>query len=177
MRSPEPLLTRRLCLVPATAELVLAELDSPVDLAAALGAEVPEGWPPEALREVLPLIADVLAEYPWLVGWETWYWLTRPEPGGRPRLVGCGGFKGPPDDGLVEIGYGTDEGSRNLGYATEAVSALVRWAFTQPGVQGVAAEALPDNLPSLRVLARCGFRPAGPALEPGHLRFLATTPP
>ncbi|MDX1379790.1 MAG: hypothetical protein R3233_01650, partial [Xanthomonadales bacterium] len=39
--------SRRLTLVAATPDLVAADLAGPVELAEALGAEVPEEWPPE----------------------------------------------------------------------------------------------------------------------------------
>jgi len=70
-------------------------------------------------------------------------------------------FKGLGADGETEIGYGILEESRGKGYATEAVDAAVRWALSQPGVTRVEAETEPDNVPSVRVLRKCGFQPAG----------------
>jgi hypothetical protein len=40
------LITPRLDLIPATLELLHAELESPGRLASEIGALVPEGWPP-----------------------------------------------------------------------------------------------------------------------------------
>lgn len=70
-------------------------------------------------------------------------------------------FKGLGDDGAVEIGYGINPPHEGKGYATEAVDAMVHWAFRQPGVVRVEAETEPGNAASQRVLAKCGFRTTG----------------
>ena len=79
-------------------------------------------------------------------------------------------FKGP--GSAPEIGYGILEEYQGRGYATEAVEAAVAWAFEQPGVTAVEAEAAPDNRASLRVLEKCGFLPNGTIGEEGP-RFIA----
>lgn len=73
-------------------------------------------------------------------------------------VVGDLGFHRPPDDGAVEIGFGLAESARGHGYATEAVTELTRWAFTQPGVNRIKARTTPDNAGSQGVLGRVGFR-------------------
>jgi len=83
-------------------------------------------------------------------------------------MVGDAGFKGRPDAlGRVEIGYGVAPDQRGKGYATEATNALVAWAGEQ-GVRIVTAECLEDNVASVRVLEKTGFRRtshAGPMLR------------
>lgn len=77
------------------------------------------------------------------------------------EVVGGIGFLHPPDpEGAVEIGYGLAESARGLGYATEAVTALVAFARAQ-GASTVVALTEPDNLASQRVLERCGFARQG----------------
>ena len=66
-------------------------------------------------------------------------------------------FKGLSADGTAEIGYGISENYQNNGYATEAVSAVLEWAFSHPEVAAVEAETDPDNIASRRVLEKCGF--------------------
>jgi RimJ/RimL family protein N-acetyltransferase len=44
-----------------------------------------------------------------------------------------------------------------LGYATEAVRALLSWAFQHPAVQRVVADTLPGLTPSIRVMEKSGF--------------------
>lgn len=72
-------------------------------------------------------------------------------------VVGGVGFFGPPADGRIEIGYGIVESRRRRGYATEAVTAMLACAFTQPEVQEVVATADLDNPASIRVLDRSGL--------------------
>lgn len=72
--------------------------------------------------------------------------------------VGGIGFKGAPDaEGMVEIGYGIDEAYRQNGYATEALSGMVKWALQQDGVEYISAQTEPDNKISQNVLLKNGF--------------------
>ncbi len=89
-----------------------------------------------------------------------WYalWLIVRKDGAN---IGYLSFKGIPEDGIVEIGYGIGEEYRGYGYATEALETILEWAFDQPGVTCVAAETLADNAASQRVLEKCGFIPTG----------------
>jgi [ribosomal protein S5]-alanine N-acetyltransferase len=74
------------------------------------------------------------------------------------QAVGVCGFKGAPTPfGSVEVGYAMHESFRNLGYMTEAVEALIRWAFQQNSCRRVTAETLRDNQPSQRVLTKTGM--------------------
>ena len=54
-------------------------------------------------------------------------------------------FKGLPENGQPEIGYGLLPEYEHQGYATEAVRAACRWAFEQPGVTAVEAETAPRS--------------------------------
>ena len=77
------------------------------------------------------------------------------------RIVGSGIFKGEPSEGWVEIGYGIAPACERRGYATDAVFALVRLAFEQPGVRAVYAETAVANDASRSVLGKVGFTHAG----------------
>jgi hypothetical protein len=82
------------------------------------------------------------------------YWLIviREEQAG----VGLIGFKGAPDgSGSTEIGYGIDPTCQNKGYMTEAVRALVDWAFSHPVCRTVTATTV-TNPASNRVLEKLG---------------------
>lgn len=91
--------------------------------------------------------------------WE-WYaiWLMELKDGTR---IGELSFKGMDLDGVVEIGYGVSPEYANKGYASEAVSAIVRWAVRQPGVTRIEAETEFGNAASQRVLEKCGFVATG----------------
>lgn len=97
--------------------------------------------------------------------WE-WYalWMIERQDGVR---VGEFCFKGVDDAGAAEIGYGIDEAHRGRGYATEAVTAAVRWALGQKGVRRVTAEVEESNTASRRVLTKAGFAPTGGRGEEG----------
>ena len=78
-------------------------------------------------------------------------------------------FKGLSEKGVVEIGYGIADEYQGRGYATEAVSAIVKWALMQPGVTNVVAETEKSNIASQRVLNKAGFLPTGETGEEGPL--------
>ena len=80
-------------------------------------------------------------------------------------------FKGLPEKGHPEIGYGLLEEYWNQGYATEAVRAACQWALAQPGITAVEAETAPSNTTSQAVLRKVGFLPAGTMGEEGP-RFI-----
>lgn len=166
------ILTSRLELVPATAKLIRMEIGNLASLGQALDAVVPGAWPPESVLPVLEFFAQELEANPNMEGWAGYYWLTTKENAGRRTLIGSGGFKGKPGaDGTVEVGYGVLPEFQNKGYATEAVQGLITWALSQKSVLHVIAEAFPDNVPSVRVLAKCGFVEVGAGSEPGVKRF------
>lgn len=160
----------RLLLVPATPPILRADLAGRAALAAALGGDVPEDWPPDhhdrpILEEALRRLDD-RAEH----GWATWYLLRREGPR---RLEGFCAFAGRPDPaGAVEISYAVLSGSRGQGLATEAVRRMVEWAFSHSQVQEVNAETLPHLRSSIRVLEKNGFRHAGRGSEYGVVRYV-----
>ena len=71
--------------------------------------------------------------------------------------VGGTGFKGQPDSGCVEIGYGLAPSARGHGYAAEAVIAILTVAADH-GLSTVIANTTLDNIASQRTLIRTGFR-------------------
>jgi RimJ/RimL family protein N-acetyltransferase len=83
-----------------------------------------------------------------------YYQITRLSDG---RAVGGIGFKGQPDGGCVEIGYGLAPSARGHGYAAEAVIALLIVAADH-GLLRVIANTSLDNVASQRTLIRAGFR-------------------
>ncbi len=81
--------------------------------------------------------------------------------------VGNCGFKGPPGtDGSVEIAYSVETEYQNLGYASEAASAVVTFAFDSADVSIVRAHTMPQENASTRVLSKCGFTNIGDTQDP-----------
>ena len=166
------IVTARLKLVPATAARHRMEFTAHDALARELDAIIPAAWPPPNLRDALEFFARTLDSRSDLDGWRGWYWLASAPEVERWTLVGSGGFKGTPDEtGTVEIGYGTLEEFQKRGYATEAVLGLLVWAFQQPGIARVTAEAEMENAASVRVLEKCGFVLVGAGSEANHWLF------
>ena len=113
-----------------------------------------------------------MEEAPEQVGWWAWYFVLNKKAKNERILIGNGGFKGKPtSDGTVEIGYSVLKEFQNLGYGTEAVQALIDWAFNHSEVQRVIAETLPELKPSQRLLEKCHFKNIGEGSEAGSIRF------
>jgi ribosomal-protein-alanine N-acetyltransferase len=71
------------------------------------------------------------------------------------------GFKGYPNtEGSTEIGYGIDTAYQNKGYMSEAVQALIDWAFTHPFCRVITATDV-KNPASKRLLEKLGAQLAG----------------
>jgi ribosomal-protein-alanine N-acetyltransferase len=140
--------------VPDLAMLDMA-LGDPPALGRALGAQVAERWTifPAALRRT----RDAVAADPASTRWGARLFLLE-EPC---TLVGWGGFKGPPRDGVVELGYEIAPIWEGRGLATAAVREMLREAFAEPAVQAVIAHTLPELNASGRVLEKAGFACVG----------------
>ena len=70
--------------------------------------------------------------------------------------VGGIGFSGPPDDGVVELGFGLIESARGSGFAAEALEALIETALAF-GAERVIADTTLDNLASQKTMLRAGM--------------------
>lgn len=129
-----------------------AAIDGPETLSRALGGyEVAEGW--EGFPEALPATRDALAEDRRGARWGTRLFVLD-----EPRmLVGWGGFKGPPADGVVELGYSIAPDFRGRGIASDAVREMLREAFSPGELRAVIAHTLATPGPSTRVLEKTGF--------------------
>lgn len=79
-------------------------------------------------------------------------------------LVGFGGFKGAPRDGVVEIGYAIAPDRQGLGLATAAATTLITRA-RRAGVTTVIAHTLAEDNPSTSVLRKCGFIRTGEIID------------
>lgn len=73
------------------------------------------------------------------------------------RIGGCGYRIAARDGGRGEIGYMLEPASHGFGFATEAVEALVWFAFMWRGARRVEAAVFPGNIASRRVLEKNGF--------------------
>ena len=161
----EPIVTDRLELVSFSPDFIDALLaDRRSDAEAAGGFVLPDDWPDAHDRGFLALRLRQMQDRPELQPWFV-YGVVLPN-GDRP-LIGHAGFHGPPGVNAVnaadavEVGYSIFEPYRRRGYATEVVRALMNWATRTHGVERFIASVSPDNVPSLALIRRAGFREIG----------------
>ena len=150
-----------LSVVPAKRAWLEALADSDEAFTALTGVPVEPGW---------------TAEFPGIVR----YCLQRLDSGDDPAwsihlffdtdhggaLVGNGGWKGAPVDGVAELGYAVAPACRNRGIAGGAVAVLLAQARAA-GLHTVIAHTLREPSASTRVLERRGFRHVGDEHEDG----------
>jgi len=162
--------SRRMTLVAATTQLIVADLAGRAAFSEAMGAEVPENWPPPLYGSAVMRVALEKLEDPAEHGWSIWYLLSRLHD--QPCLLGICDFKGMPGaSGSVEISYSVLEQFRAQGYATEAVARLVVWAFSHQNVVEVTAETMPHLKQSIRVMEKNGLSFAGQGSEHGVVKY------
>jgi ribosomal-protein-alanine N-acetyltransferase len=126
-----------------------------------LDIRVPDQWTefgPAPFEYALHKINDTPADAFW------WSWL--PVLVSENMLIGNSGYKGPPKDGVVEIGYEVARDYRRKGYATEMAKALVDNAFQHAEVHTILAHTLPEENESVSVLRKCGFTFSGEYTDP-----------
>jgi ribosomal-protein-alanine N-acetyltransferase len=161
--------SKRLSLIAATANLIKKDIEGRRSLAEALDVSIPKSWPPDLYGQSAMQFALAQPGDDSKQGWSFWYLVTSDDPC---ELIGICGFKGRPDEsGSVEIGYSILACFQRQGFATEAVSRLVAWAFTHHNVDEVCAETLPHLTQSIRVLEKIGFERTGAGSEAGVIRF------
>lgn len=153
------LVTPRLRLVPITLEAIEAVFDRDrVRAEAAVGARFPDGWPNADLLALgFPYSREALRADPERRLWGDSLVLLRDEA----RVVGSVVFHGHPSDGIAEVAYSIEEGSRGDGLATEATRACVEWALEQDGIEAVQATTFPWHLASLGVIKKLGMHQVG----------------
>jgi len=159
----------RLKLVALDLRLAGLQTRAPAAFFESLNVQSEASWPPELMdQSAMDWCEAKLNANPDHEGWYFWAFIWPDFVGGMDRLVGGGGFKGPPDaSGVVEIGYSMLSSFREQGLATEAVNALVEWAFSTGQVGEVIAETLPHLIASQRVLEKTGFVETGTRDEDG----------
>lgn len=81
------------------------------------------------------------------------------------QLIGCGGFKGKPQNNCIEIAYGTFKSYQGRGIGTAICRELVLLSGqTDPTVK-ITARTLPENYPSIKILQKNGFVCLGTVLD------------
>jgi ribosomal-protein-alanine N-acetyltransferase len=145
--------TSHLTLVPFSLDLMKATIADKDRLATLLAIAIPASWPGPEMADALPVFARNREKEPQA---STWIGLIIHKT--DKTLIGDIGFHGAPDEhGAVEIGYSIVPEYRNQGYATEMATALINWAFQEPGIKVITAETLKENTASIKVLTKVGM--------------------
>ena len=148
----EPLLTERLRLrrsVPEDADAISAYRNDP-------DVRRYQGWGDTGPAEVRATIEEMAGRAPGEPG--GWVQLTV-EDRVTGQLVGDVGISpADHDPGVIKIGYTIAPEFQGTGYATEAVGALIDYAFDVLGVDIVRAYASAENTASLRVAEKAGLK-------------------
>lgn len=146
--------TQQLQLHPVTRIHKAAFLRGKDELAKVLQVAVPEHWPHFAQAFALRADEHDGSEQP-MPSWRGYFFIHLQDK----KLVGNGGFKGPPDEaGMVEIGYEIASEHWGRGFATEAVCRLIDFAFSHQQVNVVTAHTLAEKNASNRVLQKVGMK-------------------
>lgn len=147
------LFSKRLRFINSTPDIIDKILQGNESLARSLEIKVPEKWT-EFGNEPFLFVLKKLKEFPGDAPWWGWLAILKDEN----LLIGNCGYKGPPADGVVEIGYEVIPAYRGIGLATEIAAVLVDNAFNHPDINTVIAHTLAEENASCKVLRKCGFK-------------------
>ncbi len=86
------------------------------------------------------------------------YAITKAENG---EFLGCCALEPHPGGETLELGYWLGQPYWNRGFATEAAHALIDMAFRSRDIAQIDARCRVTNLPSRRVIQKCGFQLQG----------------
>ncbi len=147
--------TKRLLLLPISYQCMTSLLDGTQTELEKQGYLICDDWITLEVLQYLDIIRSFMPPDMPPDGFFTWAIIER----GSKLVIGDVGFKGPPNEmGVIDIGYGIAPCARGKGYATEAVLAMMEWAFSQPGVRRISAECLDDNGASIHILQKAGMK-------------------
>lgn len=172
MNIPLRLRTPRMELIAADAVLARADASDRPALARLLSAEIPAAWPPPLTADHIEQFAGFFESGAWTPGLGPWYWIL--DDGGPRTLIGNGGF-GPPDvGGRLVMGYAVLDEFQRRGLATEAVAALLNWAFAHQQTPEVVGDTFLELVGSIKVMRANRMVYTGPGPESRTIRFRIT---
>lgn len=146
--------TDRLILQTLDLDLMDAAAERDARAIEALGYKTNGEWPGQDFYDALPFFRELLVKNNGTRGFDSWIVATKAER----EIVGGIGFLGEPDEnGMIEIGFATNESQQRKGYCFEAASGLLAWATSRDGVKKVTARCEPGNRASRKVLEKLGF--------------------
>lgn len=146
--------TERLILIPFTLEICKNLLNDDFNVLFKMGLKKGKSWPDADVIETLPKIINNLSQVKYPTGFESWMIIKND----TFEIIGDLGFKGfNYEKENVDIGYGIIKEERKKGYAEEATSELIKWAFSKERVMEITARCLIDNVNSVKLLKKLNF--------------------
>jgi RimJ/RimL family protein N-acetyltransferase len=109
----------------------------------------------EEIAEALEFWKEFTHKHPDQYQWGTNWEIVHDEDNCTIGGIGLGGL--PNKYGQVTVGYHIDPRRQGQGFASEALAALRDWALQHPKCTRIMAFTPVENIPSQRVLAKCGF--------------------
>lgn len=147
--------TENLLIKPLTRNFMTAILENKKTDLEDEGYEITSEWLELETYNYLDIIRSFLPENYKPDGFYTWAVIEK----ASKKMIGDIGFKGAPNQiGIIDVGYSIVPQFRGKGYATEALKAIVAWAFTLENVKRISADCAETNAPSICVLKNAGFR-------------------
>ena len=151
----DKLTTERLLLIPFTIGICEKLLNNDYSELKSMGLVKGKSWPDSDVLETLPKIIFNLSKVDLPTGFESWMVIKKD----TLEIIGDIGFKGFNfEENTIDIGYGIIEEERRKGYAKEAMSELINWAFSNEIVKEITARCLLENTNSINLLTKFNFR-------------------
>jgi ribosomal-protein-alanine N-acetyltransferase len=150
----DKLITERLILIPYTKNLCINILKGDYRDLEVLNLTKGHSWPDEDVLDTLPRIINNLNKVEYPTGYESWMIIKKE----TYEIIGDLGFKGfNSEEGNIDLGYGIIKEERRKGYAEEAVSEIIKWAFSNKIVKQITANCLTENVNSINLLKKFNF--------------------
>ena len=147
--------TDRLLILPMTDNFMTSILNETQTDLEIQGYLLCDGWITFEVLRYIDIIHSLIPDGYVVDGFYTWVIIDK----STGMIIGDIGFKGKPNElGVIDIGYGLAPCMRGRHIATEAVNAMLTWAFSQNKVRRISAECLDDNVASIHILSNAGMR-------------------
>lgn len=149
------IITERLMLIPFTIDICRNILNNDYRDLEVLNLKKGKSWPDADVLDTLPRIINNLNKVEYPTGYESWMIIKKD----TLEVIGDLGFKGfNNEEENIDLGYGIIKDERRKGYAAEAVSEIIKWAFSNKIVKEITANCLTENISSINLLNKFKFR-------------------
>jgi [ribosomal protein S5]-alanine N-acetyltransferase len=146
--------TDRLMLIPYTIEICKNIMNDNFEELLEMGLKKGKSWPDNDVLDTLPKIIHNLSKVEAPTGFESWMIIKKDSL----EIIGDIGFKGYNYQyENIDIGYGIIKEKRKKGFAEEAATELIKWAFSTKIVKEITAKCLRDNNSSMNLLRKLNF--------------------